>query len=479
MRTPLLAALTLAVSATVLCAEAVAQVETSTTGAEPSEQIAPEPSPPARQEVEVETRKEPTTTVRDQAAEDGLPASAPVVSGPHGPIRGFDVLRGSEVFRLRIGGTVQFDGRLFPGTDPRRPIHTFFPGRIRPILEGDLWRFVTFRLMPDFSAGVGATTLEEAWIDLELDPALHVRLGKAKSNFGLERLQGETDLWFIERSQVTNLIPNRDVGAQVLGTLFHEAIEYSAGVWNGVPDNAGSTSLLTNFDSDRKKDVIGRIFLRPFRFTSIELLHDIGIGIAGSHGVRRGSPKNPELPSYKTPAQQALFTYNADAMTTAAGTAWANGNLDRFSPQLYAYVGPVGLMAEYAHVSQDVAQGSSQATLIHDAYQATLAVTLTGERQSYRSIAVERPASFGEGRWGALELVLRYDHSNYSKAALGTFADGTRNWNGADAVWGGLNWYLNDNVKLSGQYVHSWFNGNSTVLLDTEDAVIVQAQLAI
>lgn len=376
---------------------------------------------------------------------------------------------GDDRFRLRVGGVVQFDARAFPGTDPRRPVTTFFPGRVRPILEGKVYGFVTFRLMPDF--GQGTVTLQEAWADLEAAPFFHVRFGKDKANFGLERLQSETDIVFIERSQVTGLVPNRDVGLQVWGTLRDGALDYALGAWNGVPDGGSGDA-----DIDRKKDLIGRLFLRPFRLTSIAWLHDIGFGIAGSHGIRHGSPKAAGLPAYRTPAQQPLFAFAADP-AVAANNAYANGPIDRWSPQGYAYVGPVGLLFEYVETRQAVTQGARSATLVADGYQVTLAVVLTGERESYRGIDVLRPASLADGTFGAIELAARYDRTNPSKAAFGRFADGAKNWSGADAFWGGVNWYLNNSVKLSADLVHSSFEGNAKGLLDTEDAVLAQGQI--
>ena len=45
-----------------------------------------------------------------------------------------------------------------------------------------------------------------------------------------------------ERSLASSLVPNRDVGVQVLGDLKPGRVTYSAGVMNGVPDGTSSTT---------------------------------------------------------------------------------------------------------------------------------------------------------------------------------------------------------------------------------------------
>src|SRR5689334_5032705 len=65
----------------------------------------PAPEPPAAPSSNPEPRRVATET-------EAQPAAA-VETHPKGPLRGFDVIRESDKFRLRLGGTVQFDGRMW------------------------------------------------------------------------------------------------------------------------------------------------------------------------------------------------------------------------------------------------------------------------------------------------------------------------------------------------------------------------------
>jgi hypothetical protein len=80
---------------------------------------------------------------------------------------------------------------------------------------------------------------------------------------GLERLQSGSELLFVERGLPTNLVPNRDVGAQLFGDLFDGTISYALGAFNGVPDlgngdldNNGSWEVIEAYvDRELMKEV--------------------------------------------------------------------------------------------------------------------------------------------------------------------------------------------------------------------------------
>jgi phosphate-selective porin OprO/OprP len=374
----------------------------------------------------------------------------------------------AEGFTLRIRANLQADARSFFGDEDRRATDNFLLRRVRPSLEGRLWGFVGFRIMPDF--GNGRVELFDAYGDLEFHSALKLRVGKQKENFGIERLQSQTDLVFAERSQANGLGPNRDIGAQIFGDVFNKALHYSIGVWNGVADGASG-----DLDGEDRKDYVGRVFVKPFRLTEIKFLHEVGFGIAGSHGIRRGRASAPGLPSYRTPGQQAAFTYDGDG--TAPNTTFANGAIDRYSPQATIYLGPFGLMAEYTHTRQHVNKAGDQGALTFDAYAFTGSFIVTGENARYDQLVPEKPFDWSKGQFGALELAFRLDYASFSRAALGRFASAARNYSDVDAYWFGANWFLNENVKIVASFVLSKLDGNTT-LPDSEKVGTLRFQFS-
>lgn len=343
---------------------------------------------------------------------------------------GFSLKSADGSYQLRIRGYIQGDGRFFADDKERGNPDTFLLRRVRPILEGTVGKYFDFRIMTDF--GGGTATVQDAYLDAHPWTWGKLRVGKYKAPVGLERLQSGSELLFVERGLPTNLVPNRDVGAQLHGELFDGAFSYAFGAFNGVAD--GGSGDLDNNDS---KEFAGRLFAQPFRIFSIEELQGLGIGLAGTYGDQRGSTGSPFLPTLRTQGQQAFFTYRSDG--TAAGTTVANGIHSRFAPQGYYYYGPFGFLGEYVKSYQRVQRGSTHATLDNDAWQVAVSYVLTGENASYRSVSPARPFDLTKGTWGALELAARYGELNVDKKAFPFFADPTRAARVAES-WGlGLN----------------------------------------
>ena len=386
----------------------------------------------------------------DQEQAAAKAKEAPVVTAGK---EGFSLRAADNSFQLRIRGYTQADGRFFADDKERALTDTFLLRRVRPILEGTVGKYFDFRIMTDF--GGGTATVQDAYLDIRPWSWGKLRVGKYKPPVGLERLQSGSELLFVERGLPTNLVPNRDVGAQIHGDLFDGAFTYAFGAFNGVVD--GGSGDLDNNDS---KEFAGRLFGFPFKATSIELLQGLGLGIAGTYGDQKGSTGSPFLPTMRTPGQQAFFSYRSD--NTAAGTTIANGIHSRVSPQGYYYYGPFGLLGEYVRSYQPVQRGSAAANLDNESWQVAVSYVLTGENASYRSVSPVKPFDLTKGTWGAFEVAARYGELNIDKDAFPIFADPTRAARVAES-WGlGLNWYLSRNVKFQLNYEQTDFTGGST-----------------
>jgi phosphate-selective porin OprO and OprP len=363
---------------------------------------------------------------------------------------GFSLQSADKSFRLRLRGYVQADGRFFLDDGEEKSTDTFLLRRVRPILEGTLYGNTDFRIMPDF--GEGKTVLQDAYAELKLAPPFNVRAGKFKSPVGLERLQSGTDMAFIERGYPTSLLPNRDVGVQVGGGFASNALTYAVGVFNGVVDGGSGDS-----DGNDGKDVAGRLFLQPFVASDLESLSGLGFGIAGTVGDPEGTQSAPGLPTYKSVGQQTFFSYRTG--TNLAGTVIADGNQTRISPQAYYYLGPFGLLTEYALSSIDVRKGSTAGTLDNDAWQVVASYVVTGEKASFKGVTPRRDFKPSAGTWGAVEVLARYGELNVDEGAFGDFADPKKSAESASSAGVGLNWYLNKGLKVSLNYDQTSFEG--------------------
>ncbi len=130
---------------------------------------------------------------------------------------GFEVKSADNAFRLKLRGYLQVDGRFFLDDEELPATDSWVIRRARPVLEGTLFKFVDFKIMPDF--GGGTTVLYDAYIEARFSKAARLRAGKFKPPVGLERLQSATDLLFVERAFPTGLVPSRDIGLQLGGEL--------------------------------------------------------------------------------------------------------------------------------------------------------------------------------------------------------------------------------------------------------------------
>jgi phosphate-selective porin OprO/OprP len=382
------------------------------------------------------------------AAQTAALAEAPRVEAGAG---GFRLGSPGDDFQLRLRGYVHEDGRFF-GADAPAGTSAFLLRRVRPIVEGTVFRHYDFRVMTDF--GEGRVSLQDAYADVHFVPWLRFRAGKFKPPVGLERLQSATSLLFVERGFATALVPNRDVGVQLWGEVAGGAVSWAAGVFDGVPDGGSADG-----DTENGKDVAGRLFLEPFRRSGVGALEGLGVGVAATRGTQSASASATSLASYRTPAQLAFFGYRSDG--TPEGTALASGLRTRVVPQGWYYAGPVGVLGEYAVSSQRVALAESEATLRNRAWNLSAGVVLTGESASHGGVRPRRDLDPAARSWGALELVGRVQALEIDDAAFPTFADPARSPLAAHAWGAGVNWYLNRNLKLSADYERTRFDGGA------------------
>jgi phosphate-selective porin OprO/OprP len=400
------------------------------------------------------------------AADSAAAGAKDKVTATAGAKDGFSLKSADGKYMLRFRGYFQSDGRLFPSTEVAGGVDNLLIRRARPIIEATVGRYFDFRLMPDF--GGTAPTIFDAYWEGKFVPQFTVRAGKFKPPVGLERLQSATDIVFAERGLPTNLVPSRDVGLQIGGDISEGLFAYQVGVFNGVPDLANGGDDLSN-----AKDFAARVFVQPFKTGT---LRGLGIGVAGSTGIERGSAATPGLPSYRTPGQQTFFRYNSSS-TTPANNVFANGKRTRLSPQGYFYTGPLGLLAEYVMSQNEVARAGATAKLEHTAWQAAGSFFLTGEKAGFRSPAPRKPFDLKEGGLGAFELVGRYGELSLDEAAFPAYATLTASARKAKA-WGvGVTWHFTRAVKVAVNYERTTFTGGAaTGDREPENAVITRFQ---
>ena len=381
---------------------------------------------------------------------------------------GFSIASPDHAYNVNFGAIMQGDGRAFTSGNDKNVGSTFFLNRVRPILTGAVGQYYNFNITPDF--GQGKTVLQDAYFNVTYFDYASLRTGKYKAPLDLERLQSDRDLEFSERSQIQNLVPNRDYGADVHGRLLEGLLFYDAALMNGVPNNTAAVDS----DMNDGKDFVGRIFTTPFELAENQWLKNLGLGIGGSIGDERGTTTSV----YKTYGQSTWFTY-AEGVT-------ASGQRYRIEPQGYYYYKGFGMLAAYAKDSHELNRNArvkkgatfhyvnANETFADSGYVAQASYILTGEDASYGWVKPSRPFDPRNGRWGAWEIAVRISNTAADSGQFKLkFADPTVSAKTATEYAFGVNWYLNANIKWQFDYARTFFDaGAGTAATATAPAFV-------
>ncbi|HYD85588.1 MAG TPA: porin [Opitutus sp.] len=380
--------------------------------------------------------------LKDEAATAAAKAAPKVTIND----KGFTLASGDSANSIRLRGLVQLDARLFFGDDGAAR-DAFVLRRARLISEGVLAKNFGFQFVTEF--GGSSVSILDANLTVALSKTTQLKFGKFKAPVGLEQLQSDTWTFFNERSIVTNLVPNRDLGIQISGKLLGDTVEYALGVFNGLPD--GGSSNNTDFDND--KDVVARVFATPFKDETESPLSGLSFGVAGSIG--RQESASGRTGGFRTDGQQTFFSYNA--ATVADGQTW------RVSPQVDYRHGPFGFIGEYVLSTINVRPSATGAKteLQNEAWQLAFGYVLTGENSSYSGVVPKSDFNLSAGTWGAFEVVARVAQLDVDDAAFPVFASPATSANEASSFGVGLNWYLSKAAMLKLDYYQTDFGFNA------------------
>ncbi len=366
---------------------------------------------------------------------------------------GFQLQSPDKNFVLKIRALLQADARFFTSDPAGNLTNQFLVRRARPILEGTVYQFYSFRVTPDFASN-GKTELFDAYVDIAPWTFAKLRVGKFKPPIGLEHLQSDEYVAFAERGFTSLLVPSRDTGVQLFGDLGKGVLSYAAAFTNGVGDNnvnAATTAPVTSdTDNTDSKEGTARLVVTPFRNTSVAAVQNIGIGFGASY-----AKENVLNPTYLTPGQVSIFSLLAPATSGPA----PDGEKIRLEPDLSYYYHSFGATGEWVQSSQVYRVGSVKSRIVNQAWQVVTRYVLTGEDTSYNGVRPRATFDPQKGTWGAFELVSRYgelylDPDNFTQNIADPKTSIQRG-----SQWGlGLNWYLNSSIRFVTDYDQTTFD---------------------
>jgi phosphate-selective porin OprO/OprP len=427
-------------------------------------------------------------TTRTEVGPDGIPVETTTVTE-------------EGAFKFKIGGLLQPQLRTFINTPDATS--TFLIRRARLNLEGTAFKNFDWKLQTDFQAnGVDnttSTTVQDAYVGAKGYDWLQLRVGKMKSSIGIERWQSAHARWFTDLITTTYIVPNRVVGAMLWGNVGDGLAEYYTGLFNGAPDGgSGNVSI----PGQNTKDFEARLAVTPFAKTSIVPLKKLTAGAGVTY-----APQLNGLGTYATANQQSFFKYRS---STVNATSADPGEQVRFVPNLQYFWGPFGLYAEAAWSTVGVSgtqsttkavvkktnvvdskgqtigsfNTTSNSTTIQEystnltnfGWQIAASYMLTGEDNAFRAISPRRKFSPSTGGWGALQLTARVGQLTVDSNAFPIYADANTQAEQSTTFGTGLNWILNDNMKLTLQYDYTSFIGGAANDGNRPDANAITTQ---
>ena len=374
---------------------------------------------------------------------------------------GIQVTSADKAFSLGIRGLLQADHNVFLNDNPLSQGNDgFVIRRVRLGAQGRFYNDFHYQFVPQFGGLNGeGVQLMDATGAFRPSDRFEVKVGKFRGPVGLEMLQPIQSLPLQERSMVSGLLPLRSIGAQVSVGYWDNAVTASAGVFNQSGDQRNPQNV--DFNDDR--EFAGRVFFQPFKAIGLKPLQGLGFGLGGSYSQvssnALGLPAilGTTLPGYYTsPGTQQFFAYDP-----LAGPVVADGRHWRLSPQAQWNWGPFSLQGEYALSSQGVYNSSTfrSARLTHSAWQVTGSWVLTGEDFSTDGILPKSPFHWGAPGWGAWQVVGRFSQFDVDDRTFPAFSNPALSATSADAWTVGINWWLNQNLRLLTSFTHSSFQG--------------------
>jgi phosphate-selective porin OprO/OprP len=385
--------------------------------------------------------------------------------------KGFILASPDAANSLRVRGLIQADSRWF--FDKSIENDAILLRRARIGLEGKFGKTTDYQITGEF-AGSSATIL-----DANVTPV------------GLEQLQPDFAQLFTERSVVSQLLPNRDLGVQVGGDLFDGRVSFAVGVFNGTTDGGNNTSQT---DSNDGKSLAARVTFQPWVKDKESLLSGLTFGLGGTYGLEDAN--GVLATGFKTDGQQTFYSYRTAGATGTTTAVTSNGKVWRLTPQVSYYRGSFGFIGEYVTSSSDikavntttstsVVNSTKTVNLKNHAWQIQASYVLTGEEAGYKGVTPANDFDRAAGTWGAFEVVgrlssIKFDDQAFAGASANfQIVDPAKSARSADTLGVGLNWYLSKVARLSFDYEYTRFQQAAGASAPAATSVISKPERAL
>ena len=360
------------------------------------------------------------------------------------------------------GGTIDPDGELKESFDGLEDSDVDFR-KMSGSLSGTLFDALEFKLEIDFAQ---STDIKDNWIRFTKIPVLkNIRFGHMKEPVSLEELTSIRDITFMERSlPVEGMAPGRNMGILYETSLMDEKMTLSLGGFWETGSFSSAGEARDDLSEAAGYNLPGRMtFLPWYRDQGRRLFH---LGLSYSHQFR--DEEDEEAKRRLRTRPEARIT---DERLVDTGKFATKGS-DLIGAEMAVTHGPISLQGEclYNFMDSDAAGDPD-----FRGYYVYVSYFLTGENRTYNKsrgvfTGIKPKNSFRplQGKWGALELALRYSHLDLNEEGI----RGGKEKN----ITTGLNWYLNPKTRFMLNYTGARVEDRGKPSIDDGKADILQAR---
>ncbi len=282
-----------------------------------------------------------------------------------------------------------------------------------------------------------------------------IKIGHNKPSFGMEQNTSSNYMMFIERTAPTNAFTRSEkIGINILAGDKNWSL--GAGMFN---EDAGNDD--TGEDEDVSFDVRGSANILGFINPELGNILHLGAGI--SHRRPTGNVRFSAKPAGD--GDRIIDTGNFGLVD----------DVNVYNVEAAAIFGPFTFQSEY--FKADIARSNGNADASFDGYYAQAGWILTGENRPYKGktgdfsrIKPKTPFDLKNGGIGAWEVLMRYESADLNDAGAGIMGGKL------DNTTIGVNWHLNDHMRVMANVIDVDTDNNAVVADDDPTIVNLRAQ---
>ena len=297
----------------------------------------------------------------------------------------------------------------------------------------------------DMDLANGLVELKDALIRYTGIPNLDLQVGNFKENFSIQRNTTSRYLQFMERPMVCSaLAPSRHLG--INAKYAKDWFWFSAGAftqevagseeWTNVADNN------KDFGRNAGYSLTTKVVFRPLYKMDNASLH---IGAAYSYRTTKVSQATGEWGTYRASARNSTSINRKKYLDTNNLKDYDHNNL--WTVELAGHWD--GFRYEAAYIGDNVRFKDNGPAINLSGWYVQAGYLLFGGNQRYDANGGKYTKIRPGRKWGDIELCLRYEFLDLNAPQRNVFGGS------AEAYAVGLNWWVNNNVKIQLNYQYN------------------------